>query len=69
MSKVEQTVAVNVQLAIHVTSSWSEDTTLAQIERQAKESAKNVVRKGATARCQILSYGEVTIESRLGVAK
>lgn len=60
-NKITSDVAVNLTVQVRVNSSWGQDTTLAQIHRQAKEEAEFIIKKALTGKAQILKGGTITV--------
>lgn len=64
-NEMKSVVTVNLLVQVAVNSTWGADTTLAQIQRQAKEEAERTVKKALTNKVHIMGGTTTTIVSKL----
>jgi hypothetical protein len=60
-NKITSDVSVTLTVQVRVNSTWNENTTLAQIHRQAKEEAEFIIKKALTGKAQILKGATITV--------
>ena len=63
--KISSEVTVDLQVRVLVDSTWGENTTLAQIHRQAKEEAEYIVKKALTNKVRILEGTTLNVFSQI----
>ena len=52
--KISSEVTVDLCVRIRINSIWGEDTTIAQVHRQAQEEAERIIKKALTDKVKIL---------------
>jgi len=62
-AKIISEVTVDLSVRIRVASSWGENTTIAQVHRQAKEEAERIVKKALTDKVAILKGATLNVFS------
>lgn len=54
---------VTVELEIRIPSTWSDDTTMNQIKKQAKEDTRNIINKAFSDKPNIKARGEMEVKA------
>ena len=62
--KISSEVTVDLQVRIRIDSIWGEDTTIAQIHRQAKEEAERTIKQALKGKVRILDGTTLNVFSR-----
>lgn len=62
-NKVTSQVTVDLSVRLSIDDAWREETTIAQVQKQAKKAAEEVIRVGLAGRAKILDYNAVNIFS------
>lgn len=63
-NKAESQVTLDLRLRLIINESWGEDTTIAQVQRQAQKAADDVIRKALMGNAEILDCDTVNIFSK-----
>ncbi len=61
--KISSEVTVDLSVRVRVNSTWGEDTTIAQVHRQAKEEAELIIKKALTNKVRILEGETINVFS------
>ena len=59
--KIKSDVSVDLRVRVIVNSTWNENTTLAQIHRQATEEAEYIIKKALTNKVRILEGETINV--------
>lgn len=60
-NKISSDVTVNLTIQVRVNSTWGEDTTLAQIHKQAVKEAGFTIKKALTDKVRILTGSTINV--------